>query len=227
MVTVQINEVDYPLPLYFSVDQWVELVKWDLDEPKNWTKVLSVSTGCPLFDISDTPVDGMQLAMAFVVSGLKRRKECKHKPFSDLSFGQWVDLDVYLSLGVDKYLKEITNILVPEAKDAAEALWVLDNFINFRKYIYREYKELFGTPDEDEPLNDDGSVDKPDGMQVARNWYKIIVRLSGDDILKMDAVTEQPLKKVFNFMALQKEETLELQRQQRQQQREYDLQRNR
>ena len=68
---------------------------------------------------------------------------------------------------------------------------------------------------------------RPDPMQVARSWYKVIVSLANRNILNMDAVTDQPLKKALNFMALQKEEALEEQQKQLQQKRKYDLQRTR
>ena len=64
-------------------------------------------------------------------------------------------------------------------------------------------------------------------MQVARSWYKVIVGLAGEDILKIDEVTEQPLTKALNFMALQKEKVMEENERQLQKQRQYDLQRNR
>ena len=64
-------------------------------------------------------------------------------------------------------------------------------------------------------------------MQVARSWYRVIVGLAKEDILNIDAVTNEPLKKALNFMALQKEKVLEEQQRQLQQKRQYDLQRTR
>jgi len=66
-----------------------------------------------------------------------------------------------------------------------------------------------------------------DKMHVARSWYRVIVALAGDNLLKIDSVTEEPLKKALNFMAYQKERVLEAEEKQRQQRRKYDLQRNR
>ena len=65
-----------------------------------------------------------------------------------------------------------------------------------------------------------------DKMDVARSWYKVIVALAQDNILRIDEVTEQPLKKVLNFMALQKEKVMEENQKQLQQKRQHDLQRN-
>ena len=46
-------------------------------------------------------------------------------------------------------------------------------------------------------------------LQLARSWYRVIVSLANNDLLNIDQVTDQPLKKVLNFMALQKEKALE------------------
>jgi len=66
-----------------------------------------------------------------------------------------------------------------------------------------------------------------DKLATARSWYKIIVGLAQGDVLKLDEVTEQPLKKILNFMALQKEQQLEENQRKLKERRQYDLQRNR
>ena len=71
------------------------------------------------------------------------------------------------------------------------------------------------------------SLRSADPMQAAHSWYKIIVGLANEDVLKLDEVTAQPLQKILNFMALQKQQALEEQERQRQQRLKYDLQRAR
>lgn len=48
-------------------------------------------------------------------------------------------------------------------------------------------------------------------------WYHALIYLSGEDILKIDEVTQQPFKKVFNFLTytkwLNKKREQELQKQ--------------
>ena len=48
-----------------------------------------------------------------------------------------------------------------------------------------------------------------DPLKIAKGWYKIIVSLANDNLLDIDRVTDEPLKKVLNFMALQKEKQIE------------------
>jgi hypothetical protein len=70
-------------------------------------------------------------------------------------------------------------------------------------------------------------VDDTDRQHNARSWYKIIVGLANGDLLKIDEVTQQPLKKTLNFMSLQKEQQLEENQRKLKERRQYDLQRNR
>jgi hypothetical protein len=63
-------------------------------------------------------------------------------------------------------------------------------------------------------------------MQIARSWYAVMVQLAGGDILKLDPVAEQPLKKALNMLAYQKQVEREERARQLEIQRKYDLQRN-
>ena len=60
-----------------------------------------------------------------------------------------------------------------------------------------------------------------------RSWYKIIISLAEGSLLNIDAVTDQPYKKAFNFMAWKKEKQQEENFKQLQQQRNYDVSRSR
>ena len=73
--------------------------------------------------------------------------------------------------------------------------------------------------------DDEGVDEKP--KDIARSWYDVILMMADEDVLKMDAVTDLPLKQALNFMAWKKEKTLKEQQEILKQKREYDLQRNR
>jgi len=69
---------------------------------------------------------------------------------SGLSFGQWVDLDVYTAEGFDKSLTKCLQIL-GDTKYSDEALWKIEKWIDYRTYVYRQYAEMFGLSEEGEP----------------------------------------------------------------------------
>ena len=225
MVTININNKAYKIPERLTVEQYHSMLQFDWEDPTFYPKIVGTLVGCNPLRLINAPQESMVLAISFIVKSMNERKECKTIDLEAMTFGQFVDLDVYLSLGLEKHFKDIIALIAPEAKWADEAMWAIERFAHFRTYTYRQYKTLFGLTDREiDEAEHKADIDK---MQVARSWYKVIVSLANDNILNLDEVTEQPLKKVLNFMALQKEKVLEENQRQLQQKRQYDLQRTR
>lgn len=229
MIKLKLQEQEYNIPDDFSISQWQELMKWEFDEPLNWPRIMHIATGAPLELLKNADGKSIQLGVSFIVNQINQRKPAETIDFESLNFGQWVDLDVWASLGIEKYLKECINILAPGSEPetrlmASEALYIIERFGKWKASVYRNYKQLFGL---DEPEDVDVEDENGDKMATARNWYSIIVDLANDDILAIDQVTEQPYKKVFNFMARRKQKAMERQAQELQNKRKHDLQRNR
>ena len=225
MVTININNKAYKLPERLTVEQYHKMLQFDWEDATFYPKIVGTLVGCNPLTLVNAPQDSMVLAISFIVKSMNERKECKTIDMENIKFGEFVDLDVYLSLGLEKHFKDIIALIAPEAKWADEAMWAVERFAHFRTYTYRQYKILFGVTDKElDEAEQKADIDK---MQVARSWYKVIVSLAGDNVLNIDEVTEQPLKKVLNFMALQKEKVLEENQRQLQQKRQYDLQRTR
>ena len=224
-IKININDKQFAIPDRLTVAEYSKAIQFDWSDSKYYPMIISQLTGAPLPLMSKANDEILHLGMGFVVKSMNDRKECKMLDLEGLTFGQWVDLDVYLTGGLDTNIEKIIAILTPDAKWADEAMWAIDQYAAFRTYIYRQYSVLFGinqkeTFDELEPENKDKQAN-------ARAWYKIIVGLANGDILKLDEVTEQPLKKTLNFMSLQKEQQLEENQRKLKERRQYDLQRNR
>jgi len=224
-IKININDKQFAIPDRLTVAEYSKAIQFDWSDSKYYPMIISQLTGAPLLLMSKANDEILHLGMGFVVKSMNDRKECKMLDLEGLTFGQWVDLDVYLTGGLDTNIEKIIEILTPDAKWADEAMWAIDQYAAFRTYIYRQYSVLFGinqkeTFDELEPENKDKQAN-------ARAWYKIIVGLANGDILKLDEVTEQPLKKTLNFMSLQKEQQLEENQRKLKERRQYDLQRNR
>jgi hypothetical protein len=188
--------------------------------------IVAQLTGAPLKLLMQAKKQAMTLAIAFVVKAMNERQKCKMIDLDAMTFGQFVDLDVYLTGGLDQNFGAIIDIIAPKAKWADEAMWAVDQYADFRTYTYRRYSALFGLNEKQtvDELEDDIPKTKD---ASARAWYKIIVGLAGGDVLKLDAVTDQPLTKMLNFMALQKEQQLEENQRKLKERRQYDLSRNR
>lgn len=228
MVTININNKKYRIPERLTVEQYHNALQFDWEDPKYYPMIVAQLTGAPLAELNKANEEAMTLAIAMIVKSMNDRKECGTINLETITFGQFVDLDVYLALGLDKHFVDIQQLIAPDAEWADEAMWAIDKFAQFRTFTYRQYKVLFGLTDKDlDEAEANMETEVKDKMQIARAWYKVIVSLAQDNILNMDEVTEQPLTKVLNFMALQKEKVMEENEQKLKQRRQYDLQRTR
>ena len=221
MVTLTLGDKEATIPTDLTLDQWCQVVKWDVFDQDNWSRILSIVTGLPKeeFDLADPK--SQELGIIFISHSLSRRKETQHKDFNDMKFGEWVDLDIYISQGLEKSIKDVLRVLGAETTSASEALYVIDKYNHWRTYILRTFSYLF---DYDENTSGDTESDV-NWKEVGQSWYRIIVGLANDNLLDLDKVTDEPVRKVFQFMTLQKQKNQE--EQMKQLKAKHDLQRNR
>ena len=219
MVNFTIAEKQYKIADRFTVSQWKEMMKWDFEHKAHWPRIMQVATGAPLEYLERVVEESLELGIVFIATVINQRRETKIKDFNTITFGEWIDLDIYLNWGADKHIDEILQLLSPETTMADEALWVIEKYSNWRLFIYKQYSRLFGL---DEPEGDQEGT----RTDIAKSWYNVIISLANEDLLNIDAVTEQPLRKAFNFMAWKKEKQLEEQQRQLKERRKNDLLRN-
>lgn len=205
MVQLNVNEQSYQIPERLTLEQWKQVAKWSFEEPKHWPRIIGAVTGADWRQLELGKDDAVALAIAFIVQLMNHRKPYVVKDFNELTFGEFVDLDVWLTMGLDKHIDEITALL-GKTEWADEAMWLIDKYAQFRLHTYRSYRTLFGLDDKTEFDDTDENFDP---LKVARGWYRIIVQLANENLLDIDRVTDEPLKKVLNFMALQKEKQIE------------------
>jgi len=226
MVKLTLRDKKYQFPERLTLAEWKALLPFDYRDVNDWPKILACCLKEPVEAFQGATLDSLTLAISFVIALMNQREEYRIKDFNEIRFGEFVDLDIYTVEGIEKRLEETLGILCETPPQMAdEALWCIDRFQLFRTHIYRSYAVLFGLNEERD--FDDEEEPKWDAKKIAKGWYRIIVDLAGDDLLKIDAVTEQPLKQTLNFMALKKEKQLEENFRLLQQKREYDLSRNR
>tara|TARA_R110000772_G_scaffold45763_1_gene104647 strand:- start:1589 stop:2254 length:666 start_codon:yes stop_codon:yes gene_type:complete len=207
MITVNVNETKWRIPERFTISEWIAIQKWDVTNESHWCYVINEISGIPVEEFIDAEQDSMQLFMGFVISAVNKRTLKHHIDFNKLNFGQFVDLDCFMALGVEKHIDQILAVLEVDTPWADEALAVIEQYIKWRNTIYKQYKSLFGLEDRDF-LEQEPSDDVYDPREVSRGWYQVIVDLAGEDILKMDVVTEEPLQKVLTFLQIKKEKAL-------------------
>lgn len=206
MVQLNVNDVSYKIPERLTLEQWKEVAKWNFEEPTDWPRIIAAVTGADWRTLSLGKDEAVALAVAFIIQLMNHRREYQINDLNKITFGQFVDLDVWLTMGIDKHIDDVVNMLSDGTEWADEAMWLVDKYAEFRLYTYRQYKTLFGLNDKFEAIDGDPDFDP---LKIAKGWYKIIVSLANDNLLDIDRVTDEPLKKVLNFMALQKEKQIE------------------
>jgi len=229
MIKITIDNNKYEIPDRILVSQWKKLITFNFEDFNEYPKIIAYLIGAHPNEVAKCSEDSQILAIGFIIQLMNTRREFKVRDFNDIMFGEFVDLDIYVVMGIEKNMEEILKVLTPEEDKptiwADEAMWIIDRFTQFRVFTYRQYAGLFGLNEQGEP--EEESDDSWDAKKIAKGWYRVIIDLADNNIEKIDYVTDQPLKKVLNFMAHRKEKQLEENFKLLQQKRKYDVQRNR
>lgn len=228
MIKLTIDKKKYGIPNRLTVKQWKQLISYDFSDYFQYSKIIASLIDAPVDKVAQCTEESQILAIGFIINLMNQRKEYVVRDFNEITFGEFVDLDVYIVMGIEKNLDPILEILTPEGMDVTEwmdeALWLVDRYTQFRVFTYRQYSGLFGINSNGDQEMDEDEEDW-DPKKVAKGWYKVLIDMSDNDITKIDYVTEQPLKKVLNLMAYRKEKQLEENFRLMQQKRQLDAQR--
>ena len=224
MVTLKVNKTRYTLDGDPSVAQWQELMKWDFESHVHWPYIIQSVTGLEFYVIRDMDHEQQKLAVTMIAYSISERKQVELPDFEALTLGQFVDLEYLLAHGTEKSIIQILHKLEADTDRAQEALYIVENYMKWRTNIFKRYKSLFGI---DEVADSDGPTKPRTPVQVASDWYRVIVDLANDDVLKVKEITGLGVKEAFNFMAVRKEKQLAELNALKQQKRQYDLQKPR
>ena len=224
MITINIEDIDYQITSKPTIEEWQSLMKYDFNEYSQWTAIIHTLTGAPIDQLDNMDWQQKHLAVVMVAHALTERTEVPLPDFNELEFGVWVDAEYYFAMGLEKSLHLIVDRVGHTTTDAQEAMYVIETYMTWRDSIYRQYSALFSYEDPD--IEDMAKTNKQTATEVAKGWYKILVDLASDDVLKIDAVTKLNIKEALNFMALRKEkQTAELNRQKQKQRQQIQNQR--
>ena len=226
MIKLKLNHRTYKLPNRYTIDQWKAVVRLDMEDPRSWPQILAIALDQRVAKFMNVDEDSLILGASLIINEMSKRRVGTHIDFTKISIGKFVDLDIWLVSGTEKHIDEILDTLCEEPiKYIDEALWMIDQYSNFRISTYRSYAGLFGLNDRGEQEDVDPSEWEP--QKIAKGWYKVLVDLADNKILDLDEITDQPLYKALTFMSLRKERALEEQQRQLKQKRQHELSRNR
>ena len=206
MIKVNVNEIEWQIPERLTVDEWIRIQKWDFTNEAHWPWIIHEVSSIDTEEFAGADPESMKLFIGFLIGAVNKRTQTEYKAFDEINFGQFVDLDCFLATGVEKTIQDILRVLEVDTPWADEALQIIEQYIKWRSIIFKQYKTLFnidGSGQQESEAEEDF-----DPKSVARGWYNVIVDLAGEDILKMDQITEEPLQKCLTFLQIKKEKAL-------------------
>lgn len=203
MNTFVIGDNEYVIPRDYLLSDWKDVLSQDDDD-----SIISKSLKCTLEEVALIPPDTKHLLIAFLQQSLFppfTHNKSVLKDFDQFSFGEFVDLEVYLNLGPVQYIEEIARLLYKDLDDSIKISDVWSGYLaygRYRKALFFSYKNLF---------TNSGDSEESDKVHPASQWYDVIMTIAGGDLTKMDEITDMPTKKVLNWLAWNKDKQRELQ----------------
>lgn len=207
--TIQIGSKKWKVPNHITVSQFEAVQALGLESP--WARMLFISqlTGCPIEELKALSAQDLELAFTAATSAMKSlEKPLEYRgaiDFEELTFGQFIDLDILTHEGLDNHMTQAISIIwdKPQEIVADDALYKyitgLGLWAEKRQQIYSQYSQFFG-------LDNPGAEDpEAEGADIRRSWYQAVITLAGEDFSKMNTVVDRPVIECLNFLAWMKD----------------------
>lgn len=225
MVNLKVDNRRYTVDGNPTIEQWMNLMKWDFESHVHWPYIIEAVTNLPFYIINEMEPGQQHLAVTLIGYSISERVKVELPNFDGFTFGTFVDMEYLLAVGTNKALDRMISKLEVNHNTVRESLYVVEQYINWRNNIFKQYSSLFGL--NDNPFEDELKENPMTPKEVAGSWYRVLVELSNDDLMKVREITEMSVKEVLNFMAIRKEKQLAQLNELKQQKRQNDLQRTR
>lgn len=207
-INIKIKGTSYTLPEEVTASQWSMISLVPNDMKHTIAHVLNVNR----LDLATLEPDELQHVYEYcciAMKGLQLEMESPvlRETLDGMTFGMWVDLDVWAHTDPNAFIVEITSLLADEETaewPLSKALAVLKQYLEWRANVYKNYSNLFGIT---EDATEEGyeATDEQSEVDIQRIWYDAIMLLCNDDFSNIDLVIEKPYIQALNFMAYRKE----------------------
>lgn len=225
-ILIDVNDRTYKFKLNWTIDDYLEMFYKNpelsyqdyLSDAEDFDYIINKSVGIPLSVLENCTQNDKLRIVNLLGSVRFFDTDIRTIDMKELTFGDFVDLDIYFFNNPLKYYKDILGILSPGYKEyelhIQDLFKVFNNFLEYRLWLYKQYKNLFGWKEKTD-RDETGQLKFTNISEIAGNWFDVICTLSNDDINKIDETTKQPLIKVLNFLARKKVKMMEQQEEMR------------
>lgn len=213
-----IGDQEFEIPQVIDLELFQRAMAWDISDVQNHVPFVATILGCSPSVIQSFNPELFELALGVCVSRIafEDREPLRElhghslKSFNDLTFGDFMDLDLLVTQSATTNAIDIIcklyDISFEEASTipANEAWPTIDAFIKWRAYTYKEYGEFFETDrmEDDEPIE---PIDHSIG-QLQLMWYEAVLALANHEFLNIHKVVNRPYREALNFLTWKKNE---------------------
>ena len=211
--TIGTNE--YTVPEVVTVELFQRAIAWDIEDKKNHKPFVSVMTECPMQDLNALDEETLNVVLAVCVSRIDfEDTELRHNiggyqllKLDDITFGQFVDIDILIADGLTKHVVELTHKLYGVSESIAanmdiKLVWkAMLAASEWRQRVYEEHDEFFELKDSEDSDNIQMTINN---LQLM--WYNAILVLAEQKFLNIQHVVERPYKEALNFLTWKKNE---------------------
>jgi len=205
---------DYAIPEVINLQLFERAFAWDITDDKNLKPFVSTISDCPLSQLNLVDKETFELILAVAVSRLDFNETelnvniglYKLKPFTEFTFGEFIDIDLMLSSGgIKDNVVELAQKLYGFPESVAlntdiKLVWkAVMQIVEWRAQTYRDYVEFFG-----EASKEETEETEIDTSRIQFMWYEAVYVLADEKFLNISEVTDRPYKEALNFLTYKK-----------------------
>lgn len=197
----------------YSVEDWIDVQELKGGDFTPSALVLEVAhIFIPDFDDDISAQELRELRIQYTPYIRDTRPTYNAEPidFKTLNFGQFIDLDMYLTkFKLHEKIKEVANIIYPnhdlEYMEVSDVIGGIQKFINWRENIIKKYKGIFNIAEDDEDEDDEDDGEIIETSEDKWGWLAVVYQLSGGDITKVDAILSKSFISILNWASMRKD----------------------
>lgn len=211
-VKITIGSEEYYVPQKITVELFEKAMVWDIGDEKNIKPFVATILQCSLHDIDKLEEEVYGFISGVCIHRMSLWGEELHeeidghslKPFDQLTFGEWVDIDTMMYQDTSAHIKDIGAIIY-DAKVEDVLQWnikelgpSIKSLSEWRVQVYKEHDEFFEIGDNPKA---DGDSQK---ANVALIWYDAIMTLANEEFINIERVISRPYKEALNYLTWKK-----------------------